>query len=88
LLCVQLKTPDDGRGPKYVEFYSINKFEKLVHLAGFIIRDFETLLLQLSFHLSLIVIKVDARHTQPLTDWMNDLVNRSVNAQENNQIAN
>jgi len=24
--------------PKYVEFYSKNKFEKLVHLVGFIIR--------------------------------------------------
>ena len=40
LLCVQWKTPDDGQGncPKYVEFYSKNKFEKLVHLVGFIIR--------------------------------------------------
>ena len=24
--------------PKYVEFYSKNKFEKLVHLVGFVIR--------------------------------------------------
>ena len=40
LLCVQWKTPDDGQRncPKHVEFYSINKFEKLVHLVGFIIR--------------------------------------------------
>ena len=40
LLCVQRKTPDDGQRncPKYVEFYSKNKFEKLVHLVGFIIR--------------------------------------------------
>ena len=40
LLCVQWKTPDDGRRncPKHVEFYSKNKFEKLVHLVGFIIR--------------------------------------------------
>ena len=39
-LCVQWKTPDDGQRncPKYVEFYSKNKFEKLVHLVGFIIR--------------------------------------------------
>ena len=31
------KTPDDGQRncPKYVEFYSKNKFEKLVHLVGF-----------------------------------------------------
>ena len=32
-------TPDDGRKdrPKHVEFYSKNKFEKLVHLVGFTI---------------------------------------------------
>jgi len=40
LLCVQWKTPDDGQRncPKHVEFYCKNKFEKLVHLFGFIIR--------------------------------------------------
>jgi len=40
LLCVQCLTPDDGQKtcPKHVEFYSKNKFEKLVHLVGFIIR--------------------------------------------------
>ena len=34
------KTPDDRQRncPKHVEFYSKNKFEKLVHLVGFIIR--------------------------------------------------
>jgi len=34
------KTPDDGQRncPKHVEFYLKNKFEKLVHLCGFIIR--------------------------------------------------
>jgi hypothetical protein len=33
-------TPDDGQktSPKNVEFYSKNKFEKMVHLVGFIIR--------------------------------------------------
>ena len=37
------KTPDDGQRncPKHVEFYSKNKFEKLVHLVGFIIRFYE-----------------------------------------------
>jgi hypothetical protein len=37
LLCVQCKTPDDGQRncPKHVEFYSKNKFEKLVQLVGF-----------------------------------------------------
>jgi len=41
LLCVQWKkTPDDRQRncPKHVEFYSKNKFERLVHLVGFIKR--------------------------------------------------
>jgi len=40
ILCIQYKTPDDGQKtcPKHVEFYSKNKFEKFVHLVGFIIR--------------------------------------------------
>ena len=40
LLCMQYQTPDDGQKicPKHVEFYSKNKFERLVHLVGFIIR--------------------------------------------------
>jgi hypothetical protein len=40
LLRVQYSTPDDGQRncPKHVEFYSKNKFEKLVHLVGFIRR--------------------------------------------------
>jgi len=40
LLCIQYWTPDDGQKAclKHVEFYSKNKFEKLVHLVGFIIR--------------------------------------------------
>jgi hypothetical protein len=40
LLSVQWITPDDGQRncPKHVEFHSQNKFEKLVHLVGFIIR--------------------------------------------------
>jgi len=39
LLCVQWRTPHDGQRncPKHVEFYSKNKFEKLVHLVGFVI---------------------------------------------------
>jgi len=33
------KTPDDGQRncPKHVQFHAKNKFEKLVHLVGFII---------------------------------------------------
>jgi len=40
LLCVQWKTADDGQRncPKHVEFYSKNKFQKLVYLVSFIIR--------------------------------------------------
>ena len=39
LLCIQYYAPDDGQKTclKHVEFYSKNKFEKLVHLVGFII---------------------------------------------------
>jgi hypothetical protein len=41
LLWVQWKTPDDGQRncSKHVEFHSKNKFEKLVHIVGFIIRN-------------------------------------------------
>jgi hypothetical protein len=41
LLCVQWKTPDDGQRncPKHVEFHSKNKFEKLVQLVAFIVRN-------------------------------------------------
>ena len=37
--CVQRKTSDEGQRscPKHEEFYSRNKFEKLMHLVGFII---------------------------------------------------
>jgi len=40
LLCIQYQTHDNGQRncPKNAEFYSKNKFEKLVHLVGFIIR--------------------------------------------------
>jgi len=39
-LCIQYRTPDDGHNthPKNVDFCSKNKFEKLVHLFGFITR--------------------------------------------------
>jgi hypothetical protein len=41
LLCVQRTTPDDGQRncPKHVDFHYKNKFEKSVHLVGFIIRN-------------------------------------------------
>jgi len=40
LLCVQWRTRVDGTRncPKHVEFYSKNKFEKFVHLVGFIMK--------------------------------------------------
>jgi len=46
LLCVEGKTPDDGQRncSKHVEFNSKNKFVKLVHLVGFIIKKMHTLL--------------------------------------------
>jgi len=44
-MCLQRKTPDGGQKncPKHVEFYSKNKFEKLVHLIGFILWTFPIL---------------------------------------------
>jgi len=41
LLCVQRKTPDDGQRNclKHVDFDSKNKFEKLMHLVGFVKRN-------------------------------------------------
>ena len=41
LLRVQWKTPDDGQKncQKHVQFHSKNKFEKLVRLVAFIIRN-------------------------------------------------
>ena len=39
--CCGGKAPDDGQRncPKYVEFYSENKFEKLVHLVWFYFKN-------------------------------------------------
>jgi len=36
------KTSDDGQRncPKHVEFHSKNKFEKLVHIVGFVVRSY------------------------------------------------
>jgi len=36
-----IKRHDRLLGPKYLQFYSKNKFEKLVHLVGFVIRMFD-----------------------------------------------
>ena len=46
LPCVQWKTPDGGQRNclKHVEFHSKNKFEKLVHLVGFIIKIYHNYL--------------------------------------------
>ena len=45
--CVYGENPDDGQRncPKHVEFHSKNKFDKLVHLFGFIIRKLSDILL-------------------------------------------
>jgi hypothetical protein len=50
LLCVQWKTPDDGRRncPKHVEFHSKNEFEKWMRLVVFVIRNLK-LILRCSF---------------------------------------
>ena len=42
-----VENPDDGQKnrPKHVQFYSKNKFEKLVHLVGFITRIYSRFLI-------------------------------------------
>ena len=58
------KTPDDGQRNclKHVEFYSKNKFEKLVHLVGFTVRIYHNawsserqirILMHYCFHLAI-----------------------------------
>jgi hypothetical protein len=46
LLCVQWKPPDDWQRncPKHVEFHFKNKFEKLAHIVGLTIRNFQKVL--------------------------------------------
>jgi hypothetical protein len=58
LLCVQWKSPDDGQRncPKHVEFHSKNKFEKLLHLVGFIIRNVSVTLIFVLCHFSIGVV--------------------------------
>ena len=50
-VCTVKTTPDDGQRncPKHVEFYSKNKFDKLVHLVGLIIRRYDICLLVSSY---------------------------------------
>ena len=44
-VCTVNRTPYDGQRncPKHVEFHSKNKFEKLLHLVGFVIHSFSGL---------------------------------------------
>jgi len=54
LLYVHCCTSDDGERncPKHVKFYSKNKFEKLVHLVGFIIRIYSSCIISIYFAFS------------------------------------
>ena len=56
LLCLQWKTPDDEQNncPKHVAFHSKNKFEKLLQLVGFIIRNINSLLFRYIFQTTLL----------------------------------
>jgi len=70
MLCVQWKTPDDGQRncPKHVQFYSKNKFEKSVHLVGFIIRiHTEHSTLNISHEVVRICSLI--KHIRPPTIW-------------------
>jgi len=59
LLCVQLKTPDDGQRycPKHAEFYPKNKFEELVHLVGVVIRM--VMMMMLMIMMAILAIKIN-----------------------------
>jgi len=59
------KTPDDGQRncPTHVEFHSKNKFEKLVHLVGFIIRK-----IHLHFHIDFHHALIRQKLSLPLLD--------------------
>jgi hypothetical protein len=50
--CVQRKTPDDGHRnyPKHVEFHSKNKFDKLVHIVCFILRNLKGIITKCGGH--------------------------------------
>jgi hypothetical protein len=65
LLCVQWKTPDDGQRNclKHVEFHSKNKFEKLVYLVGFIIRN-----ISISIHFGLLKRDTPSLKTSGILD--------------------
>ena len=67
LLCVQWKTPDDGQRNclKYVEFYSKNKFEKLVHLVGFIVRMYFLCQLHINIQSPQRIVKILLRSGMP-----------------------
>jgi len=58
LPCVQWKTHDNGQRncPKHVEFHSKNKFEKLVHLVGFIVRNLTRCTCHMNVRLPMFVI--------------------------------
>ena len=65
LLCLQWKTPDDGQRncPKHVEFHFKNKFDKLVHLVGFIVRNSSALYMKpLHVHLTISTSKGFIEH--------------------------
>jgi hypothetical protein len=71
---VQWKTPDDGlrNCPIHVEFNSKNKFEKLVHLFGFIIQISNACFTTMPFLLNLYVpcmIQKFSLANQPYLHW-------------------
>ena len=74
LLCIQYQTHDDGQRTylKHVEFYSKNKFEKLVHLIGFIVRMFERCL-NLSVPITCLTCQTNEKYIVELDQIFNPL---------------
>ena len=63
LLCVQWKTSGDGQWncPKHIDLHSKNKFEKLVYLVGFIIRNLSRCMVTWTSN-SIIIFTLDNTH--------------------------
>ena len=67
-----MKTPDDGQRncPKHAEFPPKNKFEKLVHLVGFNIRNLSRCTVTWTSNLALLLYRYSARRQHPPGRWL------------------
>ena len=78
LLCVQWKIPNDAQRncPKHVEFHFKNKFDKLVHLVGFIVSNLSRCTVTWKSNLILLSVALDSEFFslelyKPYKHWFN-----------------